>query len=82
MLTCVLLAGDRQPYIYRINETDVATTPLPDGTPRLSITPITHRLRSNLIFSYNFHGVCSAPLWHCFVVFCRHSQCLSLPPSA
>jgi hypothetical protein len=46
----------RQPYIYRINETDPEWEPMADGRPRLSLTPMTHHISQNLIFSYNFRG--------------------------
>ena len=41
---------DRQPYIYRLNESQT------DGTGELRISPQTQTIANNLIYTVNFNG--------------------------
>jgi hypothetical protein len=47
---CNVIGWDRQPYVYRQNESQV------DGSGKLAISPETQVIENNLIFNINFHG--------------------------
>jgi hypothetical protein len=48
---CESAAGwDRQPYIYRLNESQT------DGKGELRISPLTQTIANNLIYTVNYNG--------------------------
>ena len=50
VLVCHTAGWDRQPYIYRLNESRT------DGTGELRISPQTQTIANNLIYTVNFNG--------------------------
>ena len=52
----LLISWDRQPYVYRLNESDPSLKPHASGAPRLAISPITQFITRNLVINFNFLG--------------------------
>jgi hypothetical protein len=57
MVTIYIICGesapagwDRQPYIYRLNESQT------DGKGELRISPLTQTIANNLIYTVNYNG--------------------------